>query len=185
MFFRVKPILRRWKQQINTQLESIIYHSRYNSLQSSRGSLQTRISVDFYQPRLKVLINHKIKPKYFKCRQAIPITKQMRSSQDRISCYFFELRRYILNKFKISLLTMVIVQIFLEIMITELVAVFIFAILIAIDLNGIICQVYKLIIRILYLIFIATCSDIALAVPITLSLAILNNLYHTSRTSSM
>jgi hypothetical protein len=85
----------------------------------------------------------------------------------------------------IRLLTMVIVQIFLEIMITELIAVFIFAVLIAIDLNGIICQVYKLIIRILYLIFITTCSDIALVVPIALSLAILNNSYHTSRTSSM
>jgi hypothetical protein len=58
--------------------------------------------------------------------------------------------------------------------IAQFIAILIFAILIGVHLHSIVGEVNKLISRIVELEFTATCTDIALLVPVTSYLSILN-----------
>ena len=70
-------------------------------------------------------------------------------------------------------------------MVAQLIPIFIFAISIAVDLNGIICQVDEVVLGVLELIVVATRPDVPLAIPVPLDRAILHHIKSTRRTSSM
>lgn len=96
----------------------------------------------------------------------------MTSGFNRVSGYSFKLRTDIFNKAVVALL--VVVQILLEIMVAEFVAILILAILIAVDLDSVIGEMDELVVCILYLILIAAGSNVALVVPVSLCFAILS-----------
>ena len=60
-------------------------------------------------------------------------------------------------------------------MVTQLIAIFIFSIFLAIDLNGVIGQMYVSVIGVFQLIIEAASSDIALIVPVAFDSSILNS----------
>jgi hypothetical protein len=77
------------------------------------------------------------------------------------------------------------IKVFLEVMVAELVAILILAVLVAVDLYGVIGEMYKLIFCITELELVAAGSNITLVVPVSLSLAILSRKKVTKRTKSM
>ena len=115
--------------------------------------------------------------------QSIPITKQLIRGLNRIGCYFFELRTDIL--YKAIGTPMIVIQILLEVVIAQFIAILILPILIAIHLNGIVSEMNKLIIGVLYLVLITTGTNVTLVTPISLYFAILTKQRCTNLTRSM
>lgn len=68
-----RPILEFWwrKRCINTDLYRVLQHPGNNVLQNIASRLNARISVDLYQPRYEVLVNHEIIPVNFERMLAI------------------------------------------------------------------------------------------------------------------
>jgi hypothetical protein len=166
----VLPVLRRREDQVQTEFEGTVGHSRDDSLESSGGGLETGVGIDLDEPGLEVLIDHEVQSKNLEGRQPIPLSKKLVGGLDGISAYPLELRTNFLYKVMIFLRM---IEIFLEIMIAEFVSILILAVLVAIDLDGIIGEMYELVLRIVELVFIATRSDVPLLVPISLDLAVL------------
>jgi hypothetical protein len=94
-----------------------------------------------------------------------------------------ELRTNILGEF-IGILV-VMVKVFLKVMIAKLIAVFVSAILVAVDLYGIISEVYKGVGSVFYMVLITTGPDIAFIVPVPFDRSILHEGISTNRTSSI
>ena len=78
-----------------------------------------------------------------------------------------------------------IIKIFLKIMIAELVSIFILAVFVGVDLNGVIGEVDELVLSVAQLILITTGSNVPLVVPVTLRLAVLHNRSSTNRERSI
>ena len=78
-----------------------------------------------------------------------------------------------------------IIEIFLKIMIAELVSIFILAVFVGVDLNGVIGEVDELVLSVAQLILITTGSNVPLVVPVTLRLAVLHMTLCTNRERSI
>ena len=78
-----------------------------------------------------------------------------------------------------------IIEIFLKIMIAELVSIFILAVFVGVDLNGVIGEVDELVLSVAQLILITAGSNVPLVVPVALRLAVLHKASCTNRESSI
>jgi hypothetical protein len=81
---------------MKTKLPQRIFdHARNNSIKHGTTHLKTRIGIDFYQPRLEVIIYHEIEAKYLKVvAQSLGID-EAESRFDGIRSYLLHLRIYV------------------------------------------------------------------------------------------
>ena len=66
MFARGRPVMGWGKDDIKSELESIIYHLGNYFLLHQTDCFNTGISINFNKPWLEVLVDHKIQAKEFK-----------------------------------------------------------------------------------------------------------------------
>lgn len=78
-----------------------------------------------------------------------------------------------------------VIEIFLEVVVAEFVAVLVLAVLIGVDLNGVVGEMDELVLGVAELKFVAAGSDVALLVPVTFRLAVLHYIFSTNLESSM
>jgi hypothetical protein len=170
VLFRVLPVQGRREEQVQSQFECIVDHSGDHSFQSSRGGLKARISVDLDKPRLEILVNHEIESKYFEGGRCVPLAEQWIGGLDGIGGDAFQLRQY---QFSEAQMFVCVVEIFLEVVVAEFVAVLVLAVLVGVDLYGVVGEMDELVLGVAQLKFVAAGSDVALLVPVTLRLAVL------------
>ena len=70
LLLTVSPVLGRWEKGIHTNPtfmgeipESLFNHVGYDPLQERTAQFETGVGVNFYEPRVKVLVKHKIQSK--------------------------------------------------------------------------------------------------------------------------
>lgn len=79
----------------------------------------------------------------------------------------------------------VLVEVFLEVMVAQFVAVLVLAVFVAVDLDGVVGEMNELVGGIVQLVLKAAGPNVALVVPIPLDRPVLSYSQSTSRTSSM
>lgn len=85
---------RRWKIRINSQIHNILQHIRHKPSQQRTINLNTRIRITLNQPRPKLLINQKIKPKQLKIKlPAVPIKHNIPHPKC-LNCQIFHLGQH-------------------------------------------------------------------------------------------
>lgn len=150
-------------------LERIFEHGRNNPTQKWRRQLQTRVGISLNEPHFEILINEEIKPKNLETELFFSRVDFGVDWLYGISSEFLHLRVGLLPEFKFvpSLHTIECrVQVSLKVGEWEFVAGFVFAIILAFFLDGIICEVDHTIGQIFHVKLLASCSDVAVLVPI-------------------
>lgn len=181
--FRVGPVHGGRSEEVEGEFEGTIDHARYDPFQGGGGSLKARVGVDFDEPGLEVLVDHEIEPEYFEGRKSVPVPKLGVGGFDGVEGNLFELGTDISCEAVLAFAGLV--QILLELLVAEFVAVLVLAILIGVDLDGVVGEVDALVDRVLELVLVATGPDISFFVPVSFEASVLNRAGSTRRTSSI
>lgn len=170
MLVWVWPVQWRRNQTVHCQLENVVQQRNNHLLQNSAFCLQAWIGVYLDQPRIELLVNHKIQSKQLKSRQSIPpLSNWLTACLDRVNAdssqfgndVFFQ----IILSFSIPWRIVICIKVLLEGIVAEFVFILILAIILAMLLNGIICEVNKGVVTILKRVFVATRPDVTFLVP--------------------
>ena len=166
---------RRWEQGINCYFQSIFNHGGDETGQVGRAKFETRISVNLYQPGLEVLINHEVVPEDFKSVMAALRVQLSAHCLHSVSCHLLQLRDDIFHNVHLLLNCVVcelLVQVFLEINIGELVSTFEAAVVVRLLLNCVIGQMDEPVLYIFQRKLLGRCAHIPLVVPVALKITV-------------
>lgn len=170
MLLRVWPELGRGSENVKGQLEGVIKHPRNHSIKGRTRCLETWISIYLNEPRLEILIYHKIQAKNFESWWSLLSSQKIPRCLDCIPAHGLELRNYFIYKISIFPKT---IEILLKVLIAELVSLFILPVFLGVSLDGIVSEVNELVLCIVELELKAARSNVSLFIPISPKFTIL------------
>ena len=169
VFFGVLPELGRREEHIEAELEGVVHHARDDAFESGGGGLEAGIGVDFDEPGPAVLVDHEIQPEHFEGGRSVPLAKQVIGGLDGMPANLLQLWADLLIEVEVLLRG---IEVLLEVVVAELVAILILAVLVAVDLDGIVGEVDELVVGVAQLELVAAGADVALVVPVAAHLAV-------------
>lgn len=129
-------------------LKGVFKHAWNDSSQERASQLQAWVRVDFYEPWLEILVDHKVHAEDFEVVRAPTRIKEMVAALDGVSCDATHLGEHLLLELELAL-AVVLVQVFLEIGVAQLVSFLVLAVLGTVFLHCVVGEVHQVVTAVL------------------------------------